>query len=166
VCCTLYYFVLLRRRPPSSTLFPYTTLFRSHRLQQRFVIQRCIVQAQLRAQWLLGPQQAAHAHARGRGKFPQALQGRRMLQVFDDLRLDAAVADHRQGVARGAAAGVVVDRDRAHGACSGREGAGNRWRVRLTMATSDSITGTSTSTPTTVASAAPECRPNSEIATA
>ena len=33
-------------------------------------------------------------------------------------------------------------------------------------ATSDSITGTSTSTPTTVASAAPEFRPNSEIATA
>jgi hypothetical protein len=36
----------------------------------------------------------------------------------------------------------------------------------LTSATSDSITGTSTSTPTTVASAAPEFRPNSEIATA
>ena len=32
--------------------------------------------------------------------------------------------------------------------------------------TSDSMTGTSTSTPTTVASAAPECSPNSEIATA
>jgi hypothetical protein len=38
--------------------------------------------------------------------------------------------------------------------------------VRLTSATKDSITGTSTSTPTTVASAAPEFRPNSEIATA
>ena len=36
----------------------------------------------------------------------------------------------------------------------------------MANATSDSITGTSTSTPTTVASAAPECRPNSEIATA
>ena len=34
------------------------------------------------------------------------------------------------------------------------------------MATRDSITGTSTSTPTTVASAAPEWRPKREIATA
>ena len=37
---------------------------------------------------------------------------------------------------------------------------------RLSHATSDNITGTSTSTPTTVASAAPECKPKSEIATA
>jgi hypothetical protein len=36
---------------------------------------------------------------------------------------------------------------------------GNLSRVRLAKATSDSITGTSTSTPTTVASAAPEFRP-------
>ncbi|MNV76129.1 hypothetical protein D3C71_1694640 [compost metagenome] len=41
-----------------------------------------------------------------------------------------------------------------------------RGRHALTMATSESITGTSTSTPTTVASAAPEFRPNSYIATA
>ena len=38
--------------------------------------------------------------------------------------------------------------------------------VRLAKATSDSITGTSTSTPTTVANAAPEFRPNRLIATA
>ena len=36
----------------------------------------------------------------------------------------------------------------------------------LIKATNESITGTSTKTPTTVAKAAPECRPNSEIATA
>lgn len=36
----------------------------------------------------------------------------------------------------------------------------------LIHATKESITGTSTSTPTTVASAAPECNPNREIATA
>ena len=47
-----------------------------------------------------------------------------------------------------------------------RQGAGaNQWRVRLMMATSDSMTGTSTSTPITVTSAAPECRPTKEIAT-
>lgn len=34
------------------------------------------------------------------------------------------------------------------------------------MATRESMTGTSTNTPTTVASAAPECKPNKEMATA
>ena len=43
---------------------------------------------------------------------------------------------------------------------------GNQPRVLLANFTSDSITGTSTSTPTTVARAAPECRPNREMATA
>src|SRR3989337_994744 len=39
-------------------------------------------------------------------------------------------------------------------------------RERFTMCTTESITGTSTSTPTTVASAAPELRPKSVIAAA
>jgi hypothetical protein len=48
-----------------------------------------------------------------------------------------------------------------------RQGTGaNQWRVGLTMATSDNMTGTSTSTPTMVDSAAPEFRPNREMATA
>src|SRR5688572_33134253 len=34
----LLFFFLMIRRPPRSTLFPYTTLFRSHRLQH-FLIQ-------------------------------------------------------------------------------------------------------------------------------
>ena len=38
--------------------------------------------------------------------------------------------------------------------------------VLLAKATKDSITGTSTKTPTTVARAAPECRPNKLMATA
>src|SRR3712207_8499432 len=29
-CCLVYFFFLMIRRPPRSTLFPYTTLFRSH----------------------------------------------------------------------------------------------------------------------------------------
>src|SRR5690606_41036626 len=44
--------------------------------------------------------------------------------------------------------------------------AGNRLRVRFANATSESITGTSTSTPTTVASAAPERTPKRLTATA
>src|SRR5690554_6922468 len=44
--------------------------------------------------------------------------------------------------------------------------AGNLSRVLLAMRTSISINGTSTSTPTTVASAAPDCRPNRAMAAA
>src|SRR5439155_25552259 len=36
----LYFFSLLIRRPPRSTLFPYTTLFRSNRLSLRLSITR------------------------------------------------------------------------------------------------------------------------------
>src|SRR2546427_8644434 len=31
-CCSVFFFFLMIRRPPRSTLFPYTTLFRSHSL--------------------------------------------------------------------------------------------------------------------------------------
>src|SRR2546426_12035290 len=36
----LFFFFLMIRRPPRSTLFPYTTLFRSLQEQRRFVRQR------------------------------------------------------------------------------------------------------------------------------
>lgn len=39
-------------------------------------------------------------------------------------------------------------------------------RLAFTIATTDSMTGTSTNTPTTVASVAPESRPKSEMAAA
>src|SRR3712207_8601580 len=38
----MYFVFLMIRRPPRSTLFPYTTLFRSHRLQHRLPV---VVQA-------------------------------------------------------------------------------------------------------------------------
>lgn len=44
--------------------------------------------------------------------------------------------------------------------------AGNQLHVLFAIFTSINITGTSTNTPTTVANAAPDCRPKSEIATA
>src|SRR5690606_31554204 len=72
---------------------------------------------------------------------------------------------------------LIAGRSRVADQSDGRHRASNRWPplpqpfgnqcwVRLAKATSDSITGTSTRTPTTVASAAPECRPNRLIATA
>jgi hypothetical protein len=42
----------------------------------------------------------------------------------------------------------------------------NQWRVRLHAAQTESMTGTSTKTPTTVANAAPDCGPNSAMAVA
>src|SRR5260370_22829631 len=33
LCLSSFFFFLMIRRPPRSTLFPYTTLFRSHRLR-------------------------------------------------------------------------------------------------------------------------------------
>src|SRR2546421_2036965 len=47
--CYLFFFFLMIRRPPRSTLFPYTTLFRSHRLAfvhcREFVIARAEVES-------------------------------------------------------------------------------------------------------------------------
>src|SRR6266478_1940097 len=47
--CNILFFFLMIRRPPRSTLFPYTTLFRSHRLRREPL------------------QRALHAGARTRG---------------------------------------------------------------------------------------------------
>src|SRR5947207_14825911 len=37
---TIFFFFLMIRRPPRSTLFPYTTLFRSHRSGDRLLLRR------------------------------------------------------------------------------------------------------------------------------
>src|SRR5690349_24780101 len=51
-------FFLMIRRPPRSTLFPYTTLFRSEELLPRLARQRLVVRAQAR---LLGMRPLARA---------------------------------------------------------------------------------------------------------
>jgi hypothetical protein len=74
------------------------------------------------------------------------------------VRLDAGVADQRQHIARGAAFRVVIDRDGAHeGDLSAVRPCSYQSLELLTIFTTSSITGTSISTPTTVASAAPDC---------
>src|ERR1043166_10151072 len=37
-CCLFFFFFLMIRRPPRSTLFPYTTLFRSREDRRRYVL--------------------------------------------------------------------------------------------------------------------------------
>src|ERR1035438_6224321 len=67
-------------------------------------------------------------------------------------------------LAAGGIAGAQNEDARLHALLS--TGAGNQCRVRLHAAQTESITRTSTSTPTTVASAAPDSGPNSAIAVA
>src|SRR2546430_13572148 len=58
----LFFFFLMIRRPPRSTLFPYTTLFRSSLAEAVVALlahdaePRCLVQASSRAQLALGPE--------------------------------------------------------------------------------------------------------------
>ena len=62
----------------------------------------------------------AHAYAEFSHQRPQLLFRQRRLQVFDDTRRVAGFAQRGQHVARGAAGGVVVDRDRVHAASVSR----------------------------------------------
>ena len=57
------------------------------------------------------PQQVARRNAHRLEQLDEPLARRRVFQIFDDDRLFAALADHRQRVARGAAGGVVIDGD-------------------------------------------------------
>src|SRR5690606_21869839 len=120
----------------------------------RHGVQQCLGRGRL------DPECLAHRDPGG-GEQRQKLRARpALLQIVDYGRLVSSRLDDAEHVAGRATVGIVVDDD--------REGthAGNLSRVRFAMATRLSITGTSTSTPTTVASAAPEFSPKSPIATA
>src|SRR5690606_2345994 len=132
----------------------------------RHGVQQCLVgdvrrgEPQLLGRGTLDPECLAHRDPGG-GEQRQKLRARpALLQIVDYGRLVSSRLDDAEHVAGRATVGIVVDDD--------REGthAGNLSRVRFAMATRLSITGTSTSTPTTVASAAPEFSPKSPIATA
>src|SRR5262249_44038036 len=60
---------------------------------------------------LLRPQQLARCHAQHAENLLQLSCARRSLEVLDDVRLDAALAQQLQRLARFAAAWVVVDGD-------------------------------------------------------
>src|SRR3712207_9563138 len=76
------------RRPPRSTLFPYTTLFRSGRLGQ--VVERVVAVA--RVVVLAGP--VGHLHEQPAGR---ADEQREEEVARDEVRVDR-VADHGQAV--------------------------------------------------------------------
>src|SRR3989454_12852382 len=79
------------RRPPRSTLFPYTTLFRSHRLEERPQMWPDVVEVS----------SAEGDRLRNRGRLPQLRIV--LLMPLLEIRLP-----HRMGVAARVVAGVVV----------------------------------------------------------
>src|SRR5216684_4880435 len=78
----LFFFFLMIRRPPRSTLFPYTTLFRSDR-DERAVFARRIAVDQTRNHLFAGTRLAANEHVRltvsdARNQIDHALHLRRV----------------------------------------------------------------------------------------
>src|SRR2546430_12521171 len=57
--CHFFFFFLMIRRPPRSTLFPYTTLFRS-RLVPRDPLETCSAAGAVAPQWRPDPPLAVH----------------------------------------------------------------------------------------------------------
>src|SRR5690554_2445763 len=133
-----------------------------HGVEQGVIGEGRVIEAQFGIGRILLPDRLAHGKAGIGDQLLEASARWRVGAIVDDLRLDAGLADHRQGIARGAAVGIVIDDD-------GHWAGFSFWflaalsskavRVRLARATSESMTGTSTSTPTTVASAAGEDSP-------
>ena len=64
-------------------------------------------------------QNLAHGQAGASEQLRQQQPRRRAFEIFDDVRLDPGIADHREHVARRSACRVVVDDD-VHHATSGR----------------------------------------------
>src|SRR5882762_8098654 len=142
-----------------------------HEVDQLVVAPFEIGEPELRIGRALLPQQRADRDGHRRDQFDQPRTIRRSFQILDDLRLLAALPDHRQRIARSAAGRVVIDRH-AHACASFLTAtetpapASYQPLDSFTRWTTESITGTSTSTPTTVASAAPELSPNRLMAAA
>src|SRR5690606_36214423 len=113
-------------------------------------------------------QHVPHGDAHRSDELLQLRLARGRLQVLDDVGLGPAVANQGQRITGRAALRVVVDGDFRHGVLSqaGFCPASYQACERLTTATTASITGTSMSTPTTVASAAPDWKPNRLMAAA
>src|SRR6187431_493979 len=144
-----------------------------HGVEQLIVGKGRIVQPQLGVGRSPLPQELADGAPHGRDQLAQLLLGGRRLQVLDDDGIDAGMADQRKCVARGAAGGVVKDRHvhllgLARRPLQRAEAAPASYQLllRFTTRTTTSITGTSISTPTTVARAAPDWNPNRLIAAA
>lgn len=85
-----------------------------HCAQQRRIVQGGIVQSQFQIGRAFFADGLADRDAGSGDERLQRLAAWRMLQVIDNLRFDAGVADQGKGIAGGSATGIVVD-DGVHG---------------------------------------------------
>src|SRR5450830_86361 len=83
-----------------------------HGIEQGRIAQLWIGQAQLVVQGTLVAHHGAHGQPSTLDQVDQFFTRWRVLDVIDDDGLDARIADQGQGIARGAARGVVIDGDR------------------------------------------------------
>lgn len=91
---------------------------RHHRIQQFVFAYLWIAKSQLVKRRPLFAQELAHGNAHPCDQLLEQCARRRRLQIFDDMRLDAGVADHGKRVAGPSAIGIVVD-DHVHGETRG-----------------------------------------------
>src|SRR5438552_7190371 len=98
----IFFFFLMLRRPPRSTLFPYTTLFRSIRNHSRAFIRRAPAAAgklwsrlplSSRYDWMKVGRVIRTADQRARGDMEKAFSARNVAVVIELLGRD--VLDHR-----------------------------------------------------------------------
>jgi hypothetical protein len=89
-----------------------------HRVEQRVVPDDRVVQAELGVDAFLAAHRVAYAQAGAGDHLREFVAAGRRGEIVDHARLDAGLADQRQGSARAAAARIVEDRD-VHGSKSG-----------------------------------------------
>jgi hypothetical protein len=81
---------------------------RQHEADQLVVVPFGIAQTKFGIGRALFTEQCPHRNAHRLDEFDQPRAIRRMLQLFDHHGFLPALLDHRQGVARGAAVGIVI----------------------------------------------------------
>src|SRR3546814_10342622 len=84
---------------------------RHHGIEQLRLAQSRVAKAKFGIRRAFLTEQLSRRYTHARDKPSQHIPRWRRLQIFDDMRLDARIADHRQGVARSPAIRVVIDDD-------------------------------------------------------
>ena len=92
---------------------------RADRVEQRIVGERRIAEAEFAIGRAFLAQNLAHGQPGASDQLGQQPPRRRAFQIFDDMRLDAGIADHCEHVSRRLAARIVID-NHIHQATSGR----------------------------------------------
>src|SRR3712207_2668532 len=107
----IFFFFLMIRRPPRSTLFPYTTLFRS--ADREFHLRRVVVIAHMLAR------EAFH-HVVAEARIAQVVEQELLIGLHDGLNIGALVVDVAHAGPSGAVVIVASEADIVLGCLIGR----------------------------------------------